>query len=70
MGETVRTISLVGAFDTKAAVYGFVREQILARGHQVLTVNTGIMGSPDLFPLDVQAHDVAKAGGGILEPLR
>jgi len=66
----MKTICLVGAFDTKAEEYAFVREQILARGHEVLTVNTGIMGSTDLFPVDIQAHDVAKAGGGSLERLR
>ena len=66
----MKTICLVGAFDTKGAEYGFVRQQILARGHEVLTVNTGIMGSTDLFPVDVQAYDVARAGGGSLEQLR
>lgn len=66
----MKTICLIGAFDTKGAEYAFIREQILARGHNVLTVNTGIMGSTDLFPVDVQAHDVAQAGGGSLEQLR
>lgn len=68
--EKKKTICLIGAFDTKGAEYAFVREQILARGHEVLTVNAGIMGSTDLFPVDVQAYDVAQAGGGSLEQLR
>ncbi|MCX5811817.1 MAG: Tm-1-like ATP-binding domain-containing protein [Proteobacteria bacterium] len=66
----MKTICLIGAFDTKGAEYAFVRKQILARGHKVLTVNTGTMGSTDLFPVDVQAYDVAQAGGGSLEQLR
>jgi uncharacterized protein (UPF0261 family) len=66
----MKTICLIGAFDTKDAEYAFIREQILARGHKVLTVNTGIMGSTDLFPVDVQAGDVAQAGSGSLEQLR
>jgi uncharacterized protein (UPF0261 family) len=66
----MKTICLLGAFDTKGAEYAFVRAQILARGHEVLTVNTGIMGSVDLFPVDVQAYEVAQAGGGSLEQLR
>jgi len=66
----MKTICLIGAFDTKAAEYAFVREQLLARGHKVLTVNTGIMGSTNLFPVDVDAGDVARAGGGSLEQLR
>ena len=46
----MKTICLIGAFDTKGVEYAFVREQILARGHAVFTVDTGIMGSTDLFP--------------------
>ena len=38
------TIMMVGAFDTKGVEYAFLREQILARGHEVLSVNTGVMG--------------------------
>jgi len=69
-GETMKTICLIGAFDTKAAEYAFVRDQILAGGHKVLTVNTGITGSTDLFPVDIEAGNVAEAGGGNLEQLR
>jgi uncharacterized protein (UPF0261 family) len=66
----MKTICLIGAFDTKGTEYAFVRDQILARGHKVLAVNTGTMGSTDLFPVDVDAFDVAQAGGGRLEQLR
>ena len=41
----MKTVCVIGAFDTKDVEYAFVRELILARGHKVLTVNTGIMGS-------------------------
>jgi len=66
----MKTICLIGAFDTKGSEYAFVREQILARGHDVLTVNTGVMGSTDLFPVDVEADKAAVAGGGSIEQLR
>lgn len=69
-GEKMKKICIIGAFDTKGEEYAFVREQILARGHEVLTVNTGIMGSTDLFPVDIEAYEVAQAGGGSLEQLR
>lgn len=49
----MKTICLIGSFDSKGAEYAFIREQILARGHGVLTINTGIMGSTGLFPVDV-----------------
>lgn len=66
----MNTICLIGAFDTKGAEYAFVRERILARGHHVLTVNIGVMGSTDQFPVDVEADAVAEAGGADLEELR
>ena len=66
----MQKICLIGAFDTKGREYGFLRQRILDRGHKVLAVNTGVMGSTDLFPVDVDADEVARAGGGSLEDLR
>jgi uncharacterized protein (UPF0261 family) len=65
----MKKICLIGSFDSKGAEYAFVREQILARGHSVLTVNTGVLGTTDLFPVDVEADQVAAAGGGDLKEL-
>ena len=65
-----KTILMIGAFDTKGAEYAFVRERILARGHEVLAVNTGVLGTTDLFPVDVEADEVAGAGGTELDELR
>ena len=64
------TICLIGAFDTKGTEYAFVRDRIQERGHQALTVNTGVLGSTDLFAVDVEADEVARAGGADLERLR
>ena len=66
----MKKICLIGAFDTKGPEYAFVREQILARGHEVLTVNIGVMGSTDLFPVDVESDKVAEAGRGNLGQLQ
>ena len=38
------TIMMVGAFDTKGVEYAFLREQILARGHEVLGGKHGRYG--------------------------
>ncbi len=65
-----KTILMIGLFDTKGAEYAFLRERIVARGHEVLAMNTGVLGSTDLFPVDVEADEVAKAGGGDLKSLR
>ncbi len=64
-----KTICLIGAFDTKGKEYNFLREEIIKRGHEVLAVNTGVLGSTDIFPVDVDADSVAKAGSGDLKRL-
>ncbi|SVD84189.1 uncharacterized protein METZ01_LOCUS437043, partial [marine metagenome] len=65
-----QTVLLVGAFDTKGPEYAFVRAQILANGLEVLTLNTGVLGTTDLFPVDVEADRVAQAGGSTLNNLQ
>ena len=64
------TILMIGSFDTKDDEYAFLREQIVARGHEVLAVNTGVMGTTESFPVGVEAEEVASAGDGDLGRLR
>lgn len=65
-----RTILIVGTFDTKGAEYAFLREQVLSRGFGVRTVNVGVKGSTNLFPVDVEADRVAAEGGQSVLELR
>jgi len=65
-----KTIAMIGAFDTKGAEYAFLRERIAARGHDVLAINTGVLGTTELFGVDVEADEVAAAGGSGLAALR
>ena len=65
-----KTILMIGAFDTKGPEYAFLREHILERGHDVLMLNTGVLGETDLFAIDVPAEEVAKAGGSDLRTMR
>ena len=64
------TILILGSFDTKADEHAFLRNQILARGQQVLTVDLGVLGSTEQFPVDVEADVVARAGGVSIDELR
>lgn len=57
-----KTILVIGAFDTKGAEFAFLRQCILDLGHRVLMVNTGVMGTTELFPVDVEAEAVAREG--------
>jgi uncharacterized protein (UPF0261 family) len=63
-------IVVLGAFDSKGAEYAFLIEQIRRQGGQPLTVNFGILGSTDRFPVDIEADELARAGGGDLAALR
>ena len=65
-----KTILMIGAFDTKGEEYAFLRDQILAREHSVLTLNTGVMAGTDLFSVDIEADEVARAAGSDLAMLR
>lgn len=65
-----KTILIIGAFDTKGEEFAFLREQILSQGHQVKTMNTGVLGSTPLFPVDISAEEVARAGGGDLSAMQ
>lgn len=65
----MKTILLIGSFDTKGEEFAFVRELIEARGFTALLLDTGVLGDPQITP-DIPAGDVAKAGGSTLETLR
>jgi uncharacterized protein (UPF0261 family) len=63
-------IVVIGAFDSKGAEYKFLLDAIAREGGRTITVNFGILGSTDLFKVDVEATEVARAGGGDLTLLR
>jgi len=64
-----KTIALIGALDSKGEEFAFVKATVESRGHQVLMINTGIIGEP-AFPPDISAAQVAEAGGVSLQTLR
>ena len=63
-----KTIALLGAFDTKGTEYKFVRDQIVRRGHEVLLIDIGVLGKPQLVA-DVSSREVAQAAGFDLDDL-
>jgi uncharacterized protein (UPF0261 family) len=63
-------VLLIGALDTKAEEYAFLRDRIVENGCDVLSVNTGVMGSTERFPVAVEADEVAQAAGEQLARLR
>ena len=65
-----RCILIIGCFDTKEAVFSHLRNCILARGEQVITVDTGVLGTTTAFPVDYEADAVARAAGNSIAELR
>ena len=63
-------IVVIGAFDSKGAEYEFLLDAITREGGRTTTVNFGILGSTDRFKVDVEATEVARAGGADLTSLR
>ncbi|MGD8240289.1 MAG: Tm-1-like ATP-binding domain-containing protein [Armatimonadota bacterium] len=64
-----KTIAVIGALDTKAPDFAFVKDQIEQRGHQALVIDTSVVEDPPFEP-DVPAACVAEAGGSSLGELR
>ena len=65
-----KKVIVAGAFDTKGLEYKFIIDLLKGRNLQVITVNTGVMGSTDSFTVDIPADAVAKAGGTDIDTLR
>ncbi|BCB75266.1 Tm-1-like ATP-binding domain-containing protein [Phytohabitans flavus] len=64
----MRTAVLVGTLDTKGTEYAFVRDRLLKAGMSVITVDTGVLGTPAFTP-DVPREVVAAASGADLAEL-
>ncbi|MPY91090.1 MAG: UPF0261 family protein [Luteitalea sp.] len=66
----VKTVVVIGAFDTKATEYAFLIDLIQKRGYHVIAVNTGVVGGTDLFRIDIDADEVARAADSDIDTLR
>ena len=66
----IKTAVMIGCFDTKAEDFHYLYNALERQGLNTLTINTGVMGSTDLFPVDYDAEVVATKGGQSLESLR
>jgi uncharacterized protein (UPF0261 family) len=64
-----RTIAILATLDTKGAEAAFIRDQVQARGHRALVIDTGLMGDATVAH-DISSREVAAAGSGSLDELR
>jgi uncharacterized protein (UPF0261 family) len=56
------TIAVLGTLDTKGQEHAFLAELIRKRGHQVLLIDTGTLGEPQVAP-DIARQEVVAAAG-------
>lgn len=63
-----KTIVLLGTLDTKGMEIGYIRERVRARGHEIIVVDAGVLGKPQV-KADISREEVAEAGGTSLEEL-
>ncbi len=68
--ESSGLVVIIGCFDTKSEDFCFLRELLLDYGHTVYTINVGVRGTTDSFPVDVEADKIALAAGSTLSDLR
>ena len=65
-----KIILMLGTFDSKGKEFAYLYSELLRRGAQVLTMNTGVLGGTNLFGIDIPAEEVALRGGESLDVLR
>lgn len=65
-----KRVLLIGAMDTKGEEYAFLRSRIEEKGYETLVVNVGVLGAAKGIDVDVDAGEVAEAGGESLDALR
>jgi uncharacterized protein (UPF0261 family) len=63
-----KTVAIIGALDTKGQEFGFLKNEIEKRGCRTFVINVGVLDKP-LFAPDVDADEVARAGGAELTEL-
>lgn len=68
MAAPVR-VALVGALDTKAAEYAYLRDQLQDAGCEAVVVDVGVLGEPGLSA-DVPREQVAARAGTDIDALR
>ncbi len=70
MSAINKYILVIGCFDTKEDVFSHLYASIRSHGEQVITINTGVLGSTKRFPIDFEADNVAMEGGIDIARLR
>src|SRR5690606_40203074 len=55
----MKKIVMIGCFDTKAEVFQYLYQQLTSLGSPILSINTGLFGSTELFPVNLENEELA-----------
>lgn len=70
MPPPVKSILMLGCFDTKGENFAFLHKCLLDQNEKVITLNTGVMGTTEDFPVDFESRRVVSEAGYRIEELR
>ena len=59
MQKNPPTVLMLGCFDTKAEDFTYLYQCLSKTGLQIITLNTGVRGTTEAFPVDLEAAEVA-----------
>lgn len=65
-----KTVVMLGCFDTKGEDFMYLRSCLLEQGVEVISINTGVLGTTNRFPVDFEAEEVAASAETDLSALR
>lgn len=65
-GDSMKTILVIGTYDTKSDELEYLCDAIRGQGGQVLTMDVSVLGNP-VTPTDISKHDVAAAAGSSID---
>lgn len=63
-------VVVVGCFDTKGEDFEYLYSCLVRKGIEITTINTGVLGTTDRFPVNFEAETVALAAGTELSKIR
>jgi uncharacterized protein (UPF0261 family) len=65
-----KSILVIGCFDTKSEAFAYLLTCFAAMGEEVITINAGVLGTTDDFPVDFESDLVAQEAGFSIAALR
>lgn len=68
--QTVKTVLMLGCFDSKTEDFNYLHSCLTTMGVKVLSLNTGVFESNTSFPIAITAEETAQQAGSSLADLR